>query len=399
MLEGTSKMSVTINKPISKLKELFLAICLLSGEISAETIKKMKQDYGETQIKNNIIQSLKMDGYIKRISRKENGYGYQLTDLGLEYMKIKLPEKYNYDCFSDSNAYRYDKNVRYRNLTMSFLLYYLAQSNIDLSNNVDKVATIIKGGDASVEQPFFISIKEMRKIHRRMLPHYGYRVFGWIVTSNAFWAVYLTDPQHPICIGREMNVHRSIQNILSYSKNDYSQPLNYRFLFLFRNNNDYIESFVGYKGRDTRHNFTSSVYWKYKLKYSGACVIENGYDNISCIINNTYSQKINDTFIVSYNLSYYGISYSYQQFRYLYDGYRTAICWNLNPATIIEAFDMCRNDLDDNEGIVILCFEESFELLNRLIKRWRLNKNVYISFITKENVFKYIRMKDAENNT
>ena len=392
-------MSVTINKPISKLKELFLAICLLSGEISAETIRKMKQDYGETQIKNNIIQSLKMDGYIKRISRKENGYGYQLTDLGLEYMKIKLPEKYNYDCFSGSNAYRYDKNVRYRNLTMSLLLYYLAQSQIDLSNNVDKVATIIKGGDVSVEQPFFISIKEMRKIHIRMLPHYGYRVFGWIVTHNSFLAVYLTDPQHPICIGREMNVHRSMQNILSYSKNDYSQPLNYRFLFLFRNNNDYIESFVGYKGRDTRHNFTSSVYWKYKLKYSAACIIEDGYDNISCIINNTYSQKINDTFIVSYNLSYYGISNSYQQFRYLYDDYRTAICWNLNPATIIEAFDMCRNDLDDNEGIVILCFEESFELLNRLIKRWRLNKNVYISFITKENVFKYIRMKDAENNT
>ena len=94
-------MSVTINKPISNLKELFLAVCLLSGEISQETIRKMKEDYGETAIKNNVIQSLKIGGYIKRYKRKDVGYGYQLTPKGLEYMKTKLPDRYDYNCMCD----------------------------------------------------------------------------------------------------------------------------------------------------------------------------------------------------------------------------------------------------------------------------------------------------------
>ena len=86
-------MSVTINKPISKLKELFLAICLLSGEISAETIKKMKQDYGETQIKNNIIQSLKMDGYIKRWRLNKNVYISFITKENVfKYIRMKDAE-------------------------------------------------------------------------------------------------------------------------------------------------------------------------------------------------------------------------------------------------------------------------------------------------------------------
>lgn len=42
-------MSVTINKPISKVKELFMAICLLSGKISFETIRLMKMDYDKLQ--------------------------------------------------------------------------------------------------------------------------------------------------------------------------------------------------------------------------------------------------------------------------------------------------------------------------------------------------------------
>ena len=391
-------MSVTINKPISKVKELFLAICLLSGEISFETIRLMKMDYGESYLKNNVIQSLKEDGYIKRVNRKKGGYGYQLTVDGLEYMKIKLPNKYDYASYCNSNAYKYDDNIRYRNWTMSLVLYYLARSNIHLSNNVEKVSGILRGESVKIEQPFFITVKEMRRLNVRLFPVYGYRIFGWIVTSDSFWAVYLTDPEHPICLGREKHIHLAMKNFLSYTKHDYSEPKNYRFLFLFKSENDYIESFIGYRGIDTKHNFTSSVYIEYKLKYFGACIINRGYDKLQCIIDSDYSKKIDDTFIVTFELAFYGISYSYQQFRYLYNNKtRTAICWNLSPAVIIEALSFCKYDLEDDEEIIILCFDADFDLLDRLIKRWNMEGKVNVALITKENVKKYISIQTQKH--
>ena len=63
-------MSISEKKRLSEKKELFLAICLISGEISSETIRRMKADFGDTQIKNNVIQSLRKDGYIKRVNRR-----------------------------------------------------------------------------------------------------------------------------------------------------------------------------------------------------------------------------------------------------------------------------------------------------------------------------------------
>ena len=125
-------MSISEKKRLSEKKELFLAICLISGEISSETIRRMKADFGDTQIKNNVIQSLRKDGYIKRVNRKNAGYGYQLTSSGLAYMKIKFPERYEYDLFSESKAYTYDENVRYRNTTLSAILYYLPEYDTGL---------------------------------------------------------------------------------------------------------------------------------------------------------------------------------------------------------------------------------------------------------------------------
>lgn len=123
-------MSISEKKRLSEKKELFLAICLISGEISSETIRRMKADFGDTQIKNNVIQSLRKDGYIKRVNRKNAGYGYQLTSSGLAYMKIKFPERYEYDLFSESKAYTYDENVRYNDDIRTAICWTLSPTTI-----------------------------------------------------------------------------------------------------------------------------------------------------------------------------------------------------------------------------------------------------------------------------
>ena len=84
-------MSVTVNKHLSPAKELFLSIALVAQEISSETVKELKTDFGEKLIRNSVIRVLKKKGYIQKIG--ENGsYGYVLTGDGYDYVRIKFPD-------------------------------------------------------------------------------------------------------------------------------------------------------------------------------------------------------------------------------------------------------------------------------------------------------------------
>ena len=135
-------MSVTINKRISREKEVFLSVCLLAGEVSSETIRRMKRDFGESRIKNNVIQSLSKSGYITKVGYKSN-YGYQLTDNGLEYLKIKFPKKYDYSMYAKSHAYIYKQTIRERARQLSMVLYTMTKQGVSIENNNDIVSNIL----------------------------------------------------------------------------------------------------------------------------------------------------------------------------------------------------------------------------------------------------------------
>ena len=92
-------MSVTVNKPLSPAKELFLSIALVAGEVSDETVREMKKDFAEYTIRNGVIGILKKRGYIIRIGERDS-YGYALTGAGFDYMQIKLPDKFLYHIYS-----------------------------------------------------------------------------------------------------------------------------------------------------------------------------------------------------------------------------------------------------------------------------------------------------------
>ena len=389
-------MSVTINKPISKLKELFLAICLLSGEISQETIRKMKEDYGETAIKNNVIQSLKIGGYIKRYKRKDVGYGYQLTPKGVEYMKTKLPDRYDYNCYSDSKARKYDDNVRFRNLTSSYILYYLARSGVDLTNHEDDMRSIFSFQAVEVEKPFFVTVKQMRRLHLRFRMIYGYRVYGWIITRDAFWAVYLHDSEHPICLSREESFHVAMGAVREHMQPPYSANQNYRFLYLYRNESEYIKSFNGFKGYDTKTKFTVSMYQEYRLKKSAACIMSKSCNELLSILDDDVVDRINQVFFDEYELTHAPMDRDCRWFSYLYEGtYRTAICPYLSPTTIVEALLIFRPFSEDD--VVLLCFDDSFELLQTFFRRRRLEDRIHLAWLSRKDVMQYI--SDYESQT
>ena len=381
-------MAVPVNRKISKEKEVFLAICLLAGEISAEVVRQMKKDFGEVKVKNGIIQTLTADGYIKKINRR-TGYGYQLTPKGVEYFKSKCPNKYDYDNYSDSSAFKYNEGVRYRNLTMSSILYYLWKSGVTLTNNMETAYKILNFKEVSVETPFFISTKQMKKLHVRFQAVYGYRIYGWIYTRRAVWGVYFPDAHHPIYMGREKAVYTSMNTVFQYSKPPYCTPQNNRFLFLYKNENDYINSFNGYDGFDTPSKFTAYFYLEYHYKTICTCLMTES-NNLAYMLDDGYYYRINDVFEGSFELKKAQINSHFFRYRYTCEEDRTAIVWDLNPTVITETIDLCHNNNYYDDYFLLLCFDESVDLLERLLKKHHVDRQVEIDHLPRQEVLDYI---------
>ena len=116
-------MSVTVNKPLSYAKELFLSITLVAQEISSDTVKEMKKDFGESIIRNSVIRILKSKGYIQKVG-KSSDYGYVLTGDGYDYVRIKMPDKFPYHIFQFP-THIYDRARRVKRRQMSMVLYNL----------------------------------------------------------------------------------------------------------------------------------------------------------------------------------------------------------------------------------------------------------------------------------
>ena len=115
-------MSVTVNKPLSLAKELFLSIALVAQEISSDTVKEMKKDFGESVIRNSVIRILTNKGYIQKIGERSE-YGYVLTGDGYDYVRIKMPDKFPYRIFR-APTHIYDRVRRVKRRQMSLVAFF-----------------------------------------------------------------------------------------------------------------------------------------------------------------------------------------------------------------------------------------------------------------------------------
>ena len=121
-------MSVTVNKPLSLAKELFLSIALVAQEISSDTVKEMKKDFGESVIRNSVIRILTNKGYIQKVGERSE-YGYVLTGDGYDYVRIKMPDKFPYHIFR-APTHIYDRVRRVKRRQMSLVLYHLYREGV-----------------------------------------------------------------------------------------------------------------------------------------------------------------------------------------------------------------------------------------------------------------------------
>lgn len=370
-------MSVTINKRISREKEVFLSVCLLAGEVSSETIRRMKRDFGESRIKNNVIQSLSKSGYITKVGYKSN-YGYQLTDNGLEYLKIKFPKKYDYSMYAKSHAYIYKQTIRERARQLSMVLYTMTKQGVSIENNNDIVSNILNGYEVHVERPFFITTKALRELNVRFTSLYGARIFGYIISSQKIVAIYAPDKEHHLSLKQEEAMTTALLNVLKYSCAPYNNQRNYEILYMFSNHGDVVDSFIVGDKINNRLPITKRVYEKYIYKQSYIFFMDDNPYTLKQILDNKYIESINNVFKNTYGLTEFEVSslssiniHGY----YNNDGIDipTAICWTFSPSVILGLVQYCKQELAKDEKVMILCFVEQLSMIKDVLK---INKKI-----------------------
>lgn len=397
--DGIFIMSVTINKPISKEKELFLAICLLAGEISSQTIRRMKVDYGISKVKNAIIQPLAKRGYIFKVGTKSN-YGYHLTNKGLEYLKIKVPNKYNYDVYTDSNAYVYKTPIRERARQSSMVLYTLAREGIDIGNHYSEARNIINGYKEKIERPFFITPKVMWSLNYHLQGIYGSRVYGFVFTAEKIIAVYAPDKEHNLLARSEKSLADTITNILSEAAiPPYNNQHNYEVLYLYNTFADTVESFSVKDKINAKQPITKRVYDIFKYKNSYIYFMDKNPYSLWDVIDNTYRSEIDEIFKRRFRLADHKIKGGNSIYiRNIYENeLPTVICWTLNPASIQLTMTYCREEIEKGDRVLFICFSEQEPVLRKILD---INKTVSsridVLTIDSKSVYDYIEGKITE---
>ena len=234
-------MSVTVKKQLSLAKELFLSIALVAQEISSETIKMMKEDYSDSIIRNSVIKTLKKKGYIQRIG-EHGSYGYVLTGDGYDYVRIKFPDKFQYQIFQ-MPSHIYDRELRGKRRQMSSVLYNLFREGVDFSDHAAELAAIFNGEAGGVSKPFFITTKEMTYVHSRLNTTYGTRLYGVIVTQSKFILLYAPSIEKNLHARIETGLYQSVKNVLSYAAEPYNLPVNNEYLYMYQSDADIVDSF------------------------------------------------------------------------------------------------------------------------------------------------------------
>lgn len=392
-------MSISAKKILSREKELFLSIALLAGEVSSDTIRWMKRDYGESKIKNNVIQSLKKDGYIFKVGYKSN-YGYQLSEAGLRYFKTKLPNKYDFDSFSRSNAYIYKEALRERARQLSMILYTLYKQDVSLENHMNEVSNIFNGYDVTVREPFFISSRQIRDLNVRFASLYGARIYGYVFCSTKILAVYAPDVNHNLSQTQEEAFSASVINMLKHACYPFCEVQNYQILYLFKSPMDIVDSFSMKDKINKRMPITRRVFEKFILKKSYIFFMDNNPYTLNEILYGNEGTAIDESFIEYFQLTEYkkkniddlyidGLYYDYKNNRDV----PTVICWTLSPSAIISAINFCRNKTEKTgKEILILCFEEQVSVLRNICDiNKSIGSHIAIAELPSSDVHKLLR--------
>lgn len=333
-------MSVTVNKQLSPAKELFLSIALVAQEISSETVKMMKEDHSDSIIRNSVIKSLRKKGYIQRIGER-GSYGYALTGDGYDYIRIKFPDKYQYQIFQ-TPTHIYDRELRGKRRQMSSVIYNLFREGVDFSDHAAELAAIFNGETVAVSKPFFITTKEMTFVHSRLNATYGTRLYGAIVTRSKFILLYAPSIEKNLHARIESGLYQSVKNALSYAASPYNLPVNNEYLYMYQSDADIVDSFSEIGKRSAQTASTYRMYVKSLLKDAHIFRMNGSTYRLSDIFDENRKRAIDAAFMEYYevnprlrsNLSDSNISGYYRN-----TDIPVFMVWDLSPSALVSAME------------------------------------------------------------
>lgn len=386
-------MSVTVNKQLSPAKELFLSIALVAQEISSDTIKMMKEDYSDSVIRNSVIKSLRKKGYIQRIGER-GSYGYVLTGDGYDYVRIKFPDKFQYQIFQ-MPSHIYDRELRGKRRQMSSVLYNLFREGVDFSDHAAELAAIFNGETCVVSKPFFITTKEMTYVHSRMNTTYGTRLYGVIVTQCKFFLLYAPSIEKNLHARIESGLYQSVKNALSYAAAPYNLPVNNEYLYMYQSDADIVDSFSEIGKRSAQTASTYRMYVKSLLKEAHIFRMNGSTYRLSDVFDENRKRAINAAFMEYYevkprprsNMGECNISGYYRN-----TDIPVFMVWDLSPSALVSAMEYTRQKgFGINGQVYLLCFEEDAKLIADILNLDRkMAKHFSVCDLPYQEVIRYI---------
>ena len=388
-------MSVTVNKPLSAAKELFLSIALVAGEVSDETVREMKKDFAEYTIRNGVIGILKKRGYIIRIGERDS-YGYALTGAGFDYMQIKLPDKFLYHIYSSNTSHIYDKDRRLKRRQLSLVLYQLYREGVDFSSHIEEMNQIFNGKSVSVDKPFFVTTRELGYVHTRLNTAYGSRLYGVIVTKEKFILVYAPSADCNLHARIEMSMYQSICAALSHAVAPYNKNANIEYLYMYKSTADAADSFSEAGKRNTMTASTFRFYSKQFLKTSYLYVMNQHTYRLADIFENQRRQKLCAVFEEYYDIRPMKLRSAADaniRGRYGSTDIPVYMLWDLSPSVLASAIGyVCQKGFGINDKVYLLCFEEDVKIVSEILNMNRqLAKHFAVCDLPYTEVDRYIR--------
>ena len=386
-------MSVTVNKPLSLAKELFLSIALVAQEISSDTVKEMKKDFGESVIRNSVIRILTSKGYIQKVGDRSD-YGYVLTGDGYDYVRIKMPDKFPYHIFRGP-THIYDRVRRVKRRQMSLVLYHLYRDGVAFGNHLTEFDAMINGEPAEIKEPFFVTQREISQSCTQLNTAYGTRFFGVIVTQTKIIIVYAPSKNKNLYTRTESGFYQSIQCAFSNAAAPYNLPSNIEYIYFYQTDEDVMDSFSEKGKRNVHTASTYRVYFNSRLKQSYIYCMNGSTFRLSDILDADKRKAIDAVFSEYYEVQPRAASHPKDV--HICGYYRNTdipvfMLWDLSPSALVSAIDYTRQPGFGIDGkVYLMCFEEDAGLIAEILNMDRhLAKHFAICDLPYQEVMQYI---------
>lgn len=335
------KNSTTKNHPtLSAHKVLCLALMFLCGELPSDVRRKLNRIFGQGKIAD-AFRTLSVAGLIRKINQ-DSMRGYTLTDEGVQYLAEKCPGKYELSDYDEDKSHQYETSSRIRRRHFARVLLAMYLNGINIDDHSVEVCRVLNGCMEEITTPFFVPMSVMCRCHPRLFASYGTLCFGAIFSARKVMLVYAPTGKDILYKSCEERLKRILTDILRTAAPPYQSPEALEYVYYYQNDDDIVHSF---SPEGTSNNRTSNILRWYEVnRLTKSCII--GDNSCLRLTDNHLNRK---TIAADINCPYYLVQ-------------------NMSPGVLLTAIQHARSeDFNHSEKILLLCFEEQKELLNRVI--------------------------------